>query len=76
MILKLEENISQKELEVLVKYASMSEEVEHLIIGDGSCVSKSVPLYRKSVLTITVFLLHQGRNVPDFFHQKDRQEVC
>lgn len=31
MILKLEENISQKELEVLVKYASMSEEVEHLI---------------------------------------------
>ena len=64
MILKLEENISQKELEVLV------------IIGDGSCVSKSVPLYRKSVLTITVFLLHQGRNVPDFFHQKDRQEVC
>ena len=31
MILKLEENISQKELEVLVKYASMNEEVEHLV---------------------------------------------
>lgn len=32
MILKLEENLSQKELEVLVKYASMNEEVEHLVM--------------------------------------------
>lgn len=31
MILKLEENISQKELEVLIKYASMNEEVERLV---------------------------------------------
>lgn len=31
MILKLEENRSQKELEVLVKYAAMNEEVAHLV---------------------------------------------
>lgn len=31
MKLRLEENISQKELEVLVKYAVMDEEVERLI---------------------------------------------
>lgn len=31
MILKLEENISQKELEVFIKYAVMNEEVERLV---------------------------------------------